>query len=81
MKEIFVLPGTEIKLTAEPASIFFVFKDWNLGLKETQIKIIVDKPTEIMANFDLNYFLIIIILLAVAIFIAIILIIRRKISL
>jgi len=80
MKEIFVLPGTEIKLTAEPVSIFFVFKHWNLGLKETQIKIIVDKPTEIVANFDLNYLLIITILLAVAISIAIILIIRRKIS-
>jgi hypothetical protein len=59
MKEIFVLPGTEVTLIAEPSSIFYVFKSWNIEAKDSQIKIKVNKPTEIIATFDLNWLFII----------------------
>jgi hypothetical protein len=59
MKKIFVLPASEVTLIAEPSSIFYVFKSWNIEAKDSQIKIKVDKPTEIIATFDLNWLFII----------------------
>ena len=78
MKEIFVFPGEEVTLIAEPSSIFYVFKHWTGELKEPKIKITVDEPKEITATFDLNWLFIIIILLAIAISILIILRLKKR---
>jgi len=78
MKEIFVFPGEEVTLIAEPSSIFYVFKHWTGELKEPKIKITVDEPKEITATFDLNWLFIIIILLAIAISILIIVMLKKR---
>jgi hypothetical protein len=78
MKEIFVLPGTEVTLIAEPSSIFYVFKSWNIEAKDSQIKITINKPTEIIASFDLNWLFIIGITIPVAVIVITLYIFMRK---
>jgi hypothetical protein len=77
MKEIFVLPGEEVTLTAEPSSMFYVLKYWTGDLKESKIKITVNEPSQITATFDLNWLLIIIISLSIIISILIVILVKK----
>lgn len=78
---IYVKPGEEINISAKEDSIFYTFEGWSLNgnnINQRSMRISINEPTLIIANFGINYYNVTIILSLLILAIILIAIYLRK---